>query len=307
MNKIELILIAALTISITLTSCTGSAEKDRASEANMADEIQLTDEYQFSADNASLRYIAALSGVNLREEADSRSKVIQLLPYATEVTILEETSKNETIEGFSGNWLKVSANGNEGFIFGGYTIPIALPRANPTVMIDGYFKDLLVSIGFEKIHKIQYNSKTGKDERSVSSQQEIENAFNTLDLESIPVFEKEYQYAGGYRRSELSGYEYSETRGFFPGLTMQEGWLLLRIMYEDLGDEKDCKLNLRNLGFPSASKNFKIRDFCEFDIKVEKKAGQITSIKINDYNYAYVTLGIELAEGGVVLFQSFAL
>lgn len=74
-------------------------------------------------------YVAAPSGLSLREGPSSNSKRIELLPYGTEINdFVQSYDHSDVIDGHSGYWYSVSKNGKQGFIFSGYTIPYAVPR-----------------------------------------------------------------------------------------------------------------------------------------------------------------------------------
>ena len=58
--------------------------------------------------------------LNIRDKPDKSGTVIGKLPYGTKVTVLEQGNEKLTIDEISDFWYKVSANGMEGWCFGGY-------------------------------------------------------------------------------------------------------------------------------------------------------------------------------------------
>ena len=58
--------------------------------------------------------------LNIRDAPGKDGKVLGKLPYGTKVAVLEKGSEKVTIDEISDFWYKVSANGLEGWCFGGY-------------------------------------------------------------------------------------------------------------------------------------------------------------------------------------------
>ncbi len=73
--------------------------------------VFLTSDYGFFAYDENL---------NIRDIPGTKGNVIGKLPYGTQVTVLERGNEKVTIDDISDFWYKVSANGYEGWCFGGY-------------------------------------------------------------------------------------------------------------------------------------------------------------------------------------------
>jgi hypothetical protein len=76
--------------------------------------------HQFEEDD--ICYLIA-DNVNIRSEASTKASVVTNVPIGTEVTILEESSKQLRLKGFKANWYKVKFKGKEkkmtGYVWGG--------------------------------------------------------------------------------------------------------------------------------------------------------------------------------------------
>jgi hypothetical protein len=93
------------------------------------------------AGKRSIIYVAAITGLSLRTEPSAKSERIELLPYGTKITTYNYTQEYETIDGLSGYWLRIALNGQDGYIFSGYTIPVPPPQKN-TANLDAYLEEV---------------------------------------------------------------------------------------------------------------------------------------------------------------------
>jgi tetratricopeptide (TPR) repeat protein len=65
-------------------------------------------------------YVRSSNGLVLRTGASAKSAKLTVIPDGTEIMVLVETDKEETINGKKGKWLKVSYNIVVGYVFGGF-------------------------------------------------------------------------------------------------------------------------------------------------------------------------------------------
>ena len=65
--------------------------------------------------------ITAKNGLKLRENQNTESKVIAIIPFKSEIRLCYENTRTETIDGIKGKWVKAFWEDKEGFIFDGYT------------------------------------------------------------------------------------------------------------------------------------------------------------------------------------------
>lgn len=85
-------------------------------------------------------YVAALSGISLREAPNKKAPKIETLAYGTRISNYNIAEGSNSIDGYYASWLRVAVNGKDGYIYGGYTIPI-LPPAPNTKDIFAYLKE----------------------------------------------------------------------------------------------------------------------------------------------------------------------
>ena len=65
-------------------------------------------------------YVSAPSGLVMRAEASKAGKKQGVIPYRTQVTVIEQSDKTMTIEGTTGHWTRVEHDGQAGWVFGGF-------------------------------------------------------------------------------------------------------------------------------------------------------------------------------------------
>jgi hypothetical protein len=188
-------------------------------------------------DNA--RYVAAKTGLNIREKPDINAKVLDKIPYASKIILTEtsEEAKKIISEGLTGYWRKVTYNNKTGYIIDSYLFPFAPPKAGLKTMKE-YLLQLADPFGSELV------TKGGNEEVGY----ELHKQF----------------YKNGAEHHQFQGYEYGSVTYFLPDLTMQEGFLLLRMLpeFSEVVGEKDV--------FPTSNKTFK-KGETEYRIKVEKE------------------------------------
>lgn len=194
-------------------------------------------------------YVAAKTGLSIREKPDAGAKVLDKIPYGTKITVLElgEERKGITTEGMLGYWQKVKYNNKTGYIIDSYLFPWAPPKLTTIKESDNYrMKNYLaqVSVPFG----VRLTVKSGK--------------MNNLDEAGWQVTKQLYK--NGAERHEQVGYEYGSDVYFLPGFSLQQGFLLLRLIPEFkamIGDKDE---------FPKESKKFKKGEI-EYEIKIEKQ------------------------------------
>jgi hypothetical protein len=182
-------------------------------------------------------------GLNMREKPDPAAKVIVKIPYGTAVMIEHagEEAKRIEVEGFSGYWKKLTHNNQTGYIIDAYLLPLP-PPGNTIKTLKEYFGE--VSSTFGDSLKVTYGS--------------IENA-----EEGGSQLVKQL-YKNGSEWQEFTGYEYNSMSYFLPRFTMQQAFLLLRLIpeFKPFIDEKEP--------FATASKKIK-KNGREYEYTVEKQ------------------------------------
>ena len=148
-------------------------------------------------------YVAAESGLSLRDQPDVSGKMLTKLAYGEAIGVLEETDKNLVVldggEKISGKWVKVETRNHIGYVFNGYLSTNKIAR---TIRLN--MKDLNVEIknlatsDYKRTHDLKYedvatinvdvsDSPEGKnivlvdnDYKQVSLFQRYENSFSFM-------------------------------------------------------------------------------------------------------------------------------
>ena len=173
----------------------------------------------------------------MREQPDVGAKVIEKIPYATKITLLDNNEAMITIrtEGLIGYWRKVKYNNKTGYIVDSYLFPLAPPKATVKTMKD-YLAQLSTPFGSKLLVK------SGNEENVSQTEKQL--------------------FKNGGEWHQFQGSEYGSNTYFLPDFTMQEAFLLLRMIPEfaEVVGAKD--------EFPRESKKIKKGDI-EYTIKVE--------------------------------------
>jgi uncharacterized protein YgiM (DUF1202 family) len=156
-------------------------------------------------------YVAAKTGLNIREKPDVNAKVLDKIPYAAKIVLQEpgEEAKRIITEGFTGYWQKVTYNNKTGYIIDSYLLPIAPPESGTKTMKD-YMAQVSALFG----------------DKLVITKGVMENV-----EEGGSQLTKQL-YKNGAEWHEYLGYEYNSMTYFMPGLTMQQAFLLVRLIPE---------------------------------------------------------------------------
>lgn len=188
-------------------------------------------------------YVAARTGLNMREKPEPTAKVLTKIPYGALITPASPTEdpKRADVEGLSGYWKKISYNDQSGYIIDAYLLPIPPPQAGVQTIKD-YFRQVSSPFG----------------DSLVVDQGSPENA-----EEGGSRLVKQFFKNGG-EWHEFTGYEYNSMTYFVPGLTMQQAFLLIRLLpeFNSYITEKDPFIN--------SNKKF-TRNGHEFEYRVDKE------------------------------------
>lgn len=218
-------------------------------------------------------YVAAKTGLSIREKPDAAAKVLDKIPYGTKITLLElgEERKGNTSEGLLGFWQKVSYKNKTGFVLDSYLLPWASPKLATIKDMKNYLAQVAVPFG------AKLTVKSGK--------------MNNLNEAGWQVTKQ--LYTNGAEWHEHVGYEYGSTIYFLPGFTLQQGFLLLRLIpeFKELIGEKD--------EFPKESKTFKKGEI-EYQVKIDKQ--------VFNEEYSWVEkIHIEYSDGATYIFELYML
>ena len=197
-----------------------------------------------AAQQSGTLYVAAKTGLSIREKPDASAKVVDKIPYGTKITLIrqEEELKSITTEGILGYWQKVKYNNKTGYILDSYLFPWPPPKLATVKEMKNYFAQVTVPFGSRLVTKF-------------GTMQNIEESEWELDKQL---------YKNGAEWHRFLGYEYGSDTWFLPGFDLEKGFLLLRLIpeFKDIFNEKD--------EFPAENKKFK-RGEIEYEIKIEQE------------------------------------
>lgn len=225
------------------------------------------------AQQNSTMYVAAKTGLSIREKPEAASKVLEKIPYGTKITRLEmtEEKKSITTEGILGYWQKVKYNNKTGYIVDSYLFPWPPPKLTTVKEMKNYFSQVTVPFGAKLLVKSGTMNNISEGGWQVTKQ----------------------LYKNGAEWHEHQGYEYGSDIYFLPGFSLEQGFLLLRMIpeFKEVIGEKD--------EFPTASKKFKKGDI-DYEITVEKRSFGEEFVWVDKIH-------IEYSEGATYIFEMYML
>jgi len=187
-------------------------------------------------------YVAAKTGLSMREKPEASSKVLEKIPYGTKITIIPEEGdwKEVTTESMIGYWKKIKFNNKTGYIVDNYLLSWAPPRLATIKDLKQYLAQVSLPHGTKLVRKSGSEGSEGGWELH------------------------KQLYKNGAEWHELHGYEYGSNTYFLPEFNLQQGFLLCRLIPEfaQVFGEKD--------EFPTASKTF-TKNGIEYDLKLIKR------------------------------------
>ncbi len=154
-------------------------------------------------------YNAYKPGLSMRDKPGTQSTVITKIPYGEKLKLVN--TFNDTVavvnEGLTGVWSQVEYKGQKGYVVGVYLLDIEPPK--PTIKtIPDYFLQISAAAG------APVTATTGKDDEEMHSRY------------------KKQLYKNGCEYHEAHFYESGYNTYFIPGLTLQQGFILVRLIPE---------------------------------------------------------------------------
>lgn len=218
-------------------------------------------------------YTAAKSGLSLRENPAIDAKVIDKIPYGTKITLLTTDEEKKTIvtEGMEGSWEKVKYNNKTGYVINSYLFPLPPPKLATVKEMKNYLAQVTTAFGARLV------TKSGATDNSEGFGWEL----------------RKQLYKNGAEHHEFMGYEYNSNTYFLPDFSLEQGFLLLRLIpeFKELFGEKD--------EFPSSSKKY-VKGETEYEVTVYKR--------VFDADHSWIDkIRIEYAEGAVYFFEMYLL
>lgn len=233
----------------------------------------------FTAKAQNYYYAAAKTGISLREAPTASAKVLEKIAYAEKVEPLADTmsSKAITTEGFNGFWWKVKYNNKEGYVVSNYLLSVPPPKAG-TKNLKEYFAQLSSATASPLVIK------------------KTNDALNEMGESSLT---KQF-FKNGMEWHEAQGYETSSEVYILPGFTIEQAFLLLRILnqYSNCIAEKDP--------FPTKKSSI-TSSIGEKTVDVEHdmfdgKPGEIKKVIITNTQGAITELSIFLLDNQAVIY-----
>jgi uncharacterized protein YgiM (DUF1202 family) len=230
-------------------------------------------------------YVAAKSGLSIREKPDPASKVLDKIPYGTKVTTLDEEGEWKEIvtENMTGYWKKIKYNNKTGYIVDSYLLPWAPPKLASVKDLKQYLAQNAAPSGPKTV------TKSGTMEQITEGGWELTKQV--------------YKNGGEYH--QYYAYEYNSDTYFLPGFSIQQGFLLCRLIpeFKEVFGEKE--------EFPVTGKTFK-KDGREYEIKVIRNSDNpddtspftIEKIKMSFEDGAYYEFEIYMQDNQLVIFFS---
>lgn len=225
-------------------------------------------------------YVAAKNGLSVREIQDINSNVLAKIPYGTKVAIsyLDETVKYNA-EGMEGHWANITYNGKKGYIVNIYLLPWPPPKITKSTVensfeMKNYFAQVTIPFGQKLV--LKSGTPGGVDDSGWELTKQM--------------------YKNGAEWHHLSTYESGSDEYFLPGFTLEQGFLLARLIpeFNEVFGENDA--------FPTESRTFKKGDI-EYMIRVDK---QTYGEGANTYSWIE-RIHVEFSPGASYTFELFRL
>ena len=289
-----------------LSSCGGDSLSPE--DANQTNDFSDFDDNQeeihneVSAQNPIYLYIASFNGLNLRSEPSTSGSILRQIEYGNYVELLESTGIPFETNGFQGEWIEVIYEDQKGFLFDGFLLPVEAPGFNPAAKLPEYFNEQLYPIDYEIYQKNINNTGNELADWATISEEDFEIQ------EESDYKRSRREFAGGFIFYEEIGWEYHAYKGFFPDMTLQQGFLMARAMYPQFYSGEDCFLDLSTLLYPRENQTIDKDDImCEYEIEVGQDEKARAFIYIGNSMSGYTGIRISEVEGGVEIKNFFAL
>ena len=182
-----------------------------------------------AAAQAKIVYNAYKPGLSMRDKPGAQSTVVTKIPYGEKLTLVNPVNDTVTVinEGMTGYWNLVEYKGQKGYVVGIYLFEMIPPKSNIKTMQE-YFTQITAPAGAPVLVT------AGKEDEEMHSRY------------------KKQLYKNGCEYHEAHFYESGYNTYFFPGFTLQQGFILIRLIpeFKDVFGTLDA--------YPSASKKIKM-------------------------------------------------
>lgn len=214
-------------------------------------------------------YVAYRAGLSMRDKPDVAAKVIDRIPYGTKIVTLDDGAWKEiNTEGIVGYWRKVKYNNKTGYIIDNYLLTWPPPKITVTKMTQ-YLMQVALPHGQKLVVK------SGTKEQLTEGGWELHKQL----------------YKNGAEWHSYSGYEYGSDTYFLPNFSLEQAFILLRLIpeFRMVFDEDDS--------YPVANKTIKRGDE-DYVIRVERDVPDDETSRVN-------RITIDYADGAYYSFTMF--
>ncbi|HYH16799.1 MAG TPA: SH3 domain-containing protein [Flavisolibacter sp.] len=156
--------------------------------------------------NPSFQYVAAKSGLIIREQAMQTAKVMGKIPYGEKINLIDDDdSRPITIDGFNGKWVKVTYNNVTGYIANCFLLPLP-PPAPGIARLEAYLDKISTPVGPDVTVTYEYPG----------------------DADALT----KRLYKNGAEQHTHGVNEYASTITFLPYFTLQQAYLLVQLLQQ---------------------------------------------------------------------------
>jgi len=232
------------------------------------------------AQSQTIYYAAAKTGISLREAPNPNAKVLEKITYGEKLITQADTLAPKSIvtEGFNGFWWKVTYNNKIGYVVSNYLLTVAPPKAGIKTLKE-YFAQLLSAAGNPLVLK------------------KTDEALHEMGESTLT---KQF-FKNGMEWHEAQGYEYGSEVYILPGFSIEQSFLLLRILnqFPDLIGEKDIFPNKKTtLSLTGGEKT------TEVEKDIDGPPGAIKKIKIYSTQGAFTEFEIFMLDNQAVIYRN---
>jgi hypothetical protein len=226
-------------------------------------------------------YVAIKTGLNMRDAASTKGNVLVKIPYGEKLKLepMADTVITIVTESMGGAWMKTSWKGKTGYVINTYLLPLPPPKVNVKTVKD-YLAQLSPKFGKELIIKN-------------GTMQNITEGGTEL---------RKQLYTNGTEWHGLMAYEYNADSYFLPDFSVQQGYILLRL----LGEFPEIIAPADPLPAASGKKKLKI-DECTIKVEQEDWGTPVKYIKKLSYEWqegAYNVIELFMLDGQLVIVTS---
>lgn len=220
-------------------------------------------------------FVAAKSGITLREKPDLTAKAIDKIFYGEKIAAqLVDSARQITVEGFKANWMSVTYKGKTGFIVDAFLFNQAPPKAG-TKDLKSYLLQVTQPFGLP----LKVSHKPAFDE-------------------DVSVVEKQL-YKNGSERQVYQFYESGAEICIIPGFSIPQAFQLLRLLpeYKECVGENDYfPLKNDSVKIDRSDKSIKV-----FGENIDDNSFFVDRIKMEVTNDIYYGLELFMLGNQVVI------